>query len=608
MFSRIKTYAIALAMMAFTASVVAQAKSATVSTDVKSNTVKVQIIKTGAANAVSKTDKSQKLSYDPKAVLAQDKDMGIGIPLASLPKLGKYKKSELDMTKWQFMPEYEDEVFEWYKLPDGRYAMLYKESNKPATIYSVSMQERQKITPGREIMVLNIPGRSKAKVKNMGNFLPLELNPALMASGTIIPGEILAYMAPELLVHDSVSQDGKKLKPLPGMGQMFFDLWTSTGIYDIIQQTSANFSETWILGLGRVLMMLVALVLLYLAVFKEFEPLLLLPIGFGAILSNIPLAGISGPDGLLGMVYNVGIESGVFPLLIFMGVGAMTDFGPLIANPKTALLGGGAQLGIFTALLGALILAKCGCEFDIKDAASIGIIGGADGPTSIFLTSRLSPKLLGAVAVAAYSYMALVPIIQPPIMRIMTTKSERLIRMKQLRTVSKLEKVCFPLLITFLCAFLLPDAAPLIGMLMLGNFMKEVGVVDRLSDTAQNALINIVTIFLGLSVGSKLSADQFLSIQTLGILILGCVAFCVGTAGGIILAKILNLFSKEKMNPLIGAAGVSAVPMAARVVNKVGLEYDPQNFLLMHAMGPNVAGVIGSAVAAGVLLKALGGL
>ena len=608
MFSRIKTYAIALAMMAFTASVVAQAKSATVSTDVKSNTVKVQIIKTGAANAVSKTDKSQKLSYDPKAVLAQDKDMGIGIPLASLPKLGKYKKSELDMTKWQFMPEYEDEVFEWYKLPDGRYAMLYKESNKPATIYSVSMQERQKITPGREIMVLNIPGRSKAKVKNMGNFLPLELNPALMASGTIIPGEILAYMAPELLVHDSVSQDGKKLKPLPGMGQMFFDLWTSTGIYDIIQQTSANFSETWILGLGRVLMMLVALVLLYLAVFKEFEPLLLLPIGFGAILSNIPIAGISGPDGLLGMVYNVGIESGVFPLLIFMGVGAMTDFGPLIANPKTALLGGGAQLGIFTALIGALVLSKCGIEFDIKDAASIGIIGGADGPTSIFLTSRLSPKLLGAVAVAAYSYMALVPIIQPPIMRLMTTKSERLIRMKQLRTVSKLEKVCFPLLITFLCAFLLPDAAPLIGMLMLGNFMKEVGVVDRLSDTAQNALINIVTIFLGLSVGSKLSADQFLSIQTLGILLLGCVAFCVGTAGGILLAQILNFFSKEKMNPLIGAAGVSAVPMAARVVNKVGLEYDPQNFLLMHAMGPNVAGVIGSAVAAGVLLKALGGL
>ena len=622
MFSKIKTYAVALAALALTASAVAQtAKTVTVTTDTKTNTVKAQVIEkaeakapavkaavVNAAGKIDKTDKSNKLSYDPKAVLAKDADYGIGTPLASLPRIGKYKKGEIDMTKWHFLPEYEDEVFEWYRLPDGRCAMVYKDTNKPATIYSVSMQERQKITPGREIMVLNIPGRSKAKVKNMGNFLPLEFSPALIASGTIEPGEILAYMAPELLVHDSVSQDGKKLKPLPTIGRMFYDLWTSTGIYDIIQQTSANFSQTWILGLGRVLMMLVALVLLYLAVFKEFEPLLLLPSGFGAILSNIPLAGISGPDGLLGMVYNVGIESGVFPLLIFMGVGAMTDFGPLIANPKTALLGGGAQLGIFFALIGALVLAKCGIDFDIKDAASIGIIGGADGPTSIFLTTRLSPKLLGAVAVAAYSYMALVPIIQPPIMRAMTTKSERLIRMKQLRNVSKLEKVCFPILITFLCAFLLPDAAPLIGMLMLGNFMKEVGVVDRLSDTAQNALINIVTIFLGLSVGSKLSADQFLSVQTLGILVLGCVAFCVGTAGGILLAKILNLFSKEKMNPLIGAAGVSAVPMAARVVNKVGLEYDPQNFLLMHAMGPNVAGVIGSAVAAGVLLKALGGL
>ena len=606
MFAKLKTFALAFAAAALCVTVSAQeAKTVTVSTDKATNTVKAEVkaLKTEAKSSVdAKTDKSQKLTYDPKADLAKDADYGIGIPLANLPKIGKYKKGEIDMTKWTFLTEYEDEVFEWYRLPDGRCAMVYKDTNKPATIYSVSMQEHQKITPGREIMVLSIPGRSKAKVKNMGNFLPLEFSPALMASGTIEPGEILAYMAPELLVHDSVSQDGKKLKPLPGMGQMFYDLWTSTGIYDIISQTKANFSQTWILGLGRVLMMLVALVLLYLAVFKEFEPLLLLPIGFGAILSNIPLAGISGPDGLLGMVYNVGIESGVFPLLIFMGVGAMTDFGPLIANPKTALLGGGAQLGIFFALIGALVLAKCGIEFDIKDAASIGIIGGADGPTSIFLTSRLSPKLL-AVAVAAYSYMALVPSIQTPIMRAMTSKSERLIRMKQLRTVSKLEKVCFPLLITFLCAFLLPDAAPLIGMLMLGNFMKEVGVVDRLSDTAQNALINIVTIFLGLSVGSKLSADQFLSIQTLGILVLGCVAFCVGTAGGIILAKILNLFSKEKMNPLIGAAGVSAVPMAARVVNKVGLEYDPQNFLLMHAMGPNVAGVIGSAVAAGVFLS-----
>ena len=606
-----KKYVFSLAVLALCASAIAQEKTVVVSTDAKSNTVKANVVAKTASKKVEKASASTSqdaLSFDPKHVLAKDASNGINTPLAMLPFIGKFKKSEVDMTKWKYLTQYEDDVFEWYQLPDGRVALVYKDSNKPATVYSVSMQPKQKITPGREIMVLDIPGRSKAKVKNMGNFLPLEFSPQLFASGEIEPGEILAYLAPELLVHDSIAKDGKKLKDLPTLGQMFYGLWQSTGIYDIISQTGANFSKTWILGLGRVLMILVALVLLYLAIFKEFEPLLLLPIGFGAILSNIPLAGISGPDGLLGMVYNVGIESGVFPLLIFMGVGAMTDFGPLIANPKSALLGGAAQLGIFTALLGALLLAKVGIDFDIKDAASIGIIGGADGPTSIYLTSKLSPKLLGAVAVAAYSYMALVPIIQPPIMRMFTNKNDRLIKMKQLRHVSKIEKVCFPILITLLCAFLLPDAAPLIGMLMLGNLMKECGVVDRLSDTAQNALINIVTIFLGLSVGSKLSADQFLSIQTLGILILGCIAFCVGTAGGVIFAKIMNIFSKEKVNPLIGAAGVSAVPMAARVVNKVGLEYDPQNFLLMHAMGPNVAGVIGSAVAAGVLLKALGGL
>lgn len=301
-------------------------------------------------------------------------------------------------------------------------------------------------------------------------------------------------------------------------------------------------------------------------------------------------------------------ESGLFPLLIFMGVGAMTDFGPLIANPKTSLLGGAAQLGIFFALIGALLLSVYvpGITFTLRDAASIGIIGGADGPTAIYLTSRLSPHLLGAIAVAAYSYMALVPIIQPPIMKLCTTENERKIKMSQLRTVGKLEKICFPLLITLLCAFLLPDAAPLIGMLMFGNLMRECGVVERLNQTAQNALINIVTIFLGIAVGSKLSADQFLSIQTLGILLLGAVAFSIGTAAGVIFAKIMNLFSKEKINPLIGAAGVSAVPMAARVANKVGLEANPQNFLLMHAMGPNVAGVIGSAVAAGFLLKMFG--
>ena len=324
-------------------------------------------------------------------------------------------------------------------------------------------------------------------------------------------------------------------------------------------------------------------------------------------MANIPLAGISGPDGLQGLVYNVGIESGVFPLLIFLGVGAMTDFGPLIANPKTSLLGGAAQLGIFSALLGALLLTMAipAIGFDLKDAASIGIIGGADGPTSIYLTSKLSPKLLGAVAVAAYSYMALVPIIQPPIMKLLTTEAERKIKMKQLRNVTKLEKICFPIMITLLCAALLPDAAPLIGMLMLGNLMKECGVVERLNQTAQNALINIVTIFLGIAVGSKLEAVQFLSLQTLGILLLGVVAFGIGTAGGIWFAQIMNKFSKEKINPLLGSAGVSAVPMAARVANKVGLESDPRNYLLMHAMGPNVSGVIGSAVAAGVLLNML---
>jgi oxaloacetate decarboxylase beta subunit len=304
--------------------------------------------------------------------------------------------------------------------------------------------------------------------------------------------------------------------------------------------------------------------------------------------------------GLLDIFY-IGVKSSLYPCLIFMGVGAMTDFGPLLSNPKSLLLGAAAQLGVFVAFFGAILLGFTGPE-----GASIGIIGGADGPTSIYLTSKLSPKLLGAVAVAAYSYMALVPIIQPPIMRLLTTEAERKIRMTQTRAVSKVEKICFPILITVLCALLLPDAAPLIGFLMFGNLMRECGVVERLNQTAQNALINIVTIFLGIAVGSKLSADQFLSIQTLGILLLGAIAFSLGTAAGVIFAKIMNIFSKEKINPLIGAAGVSAVPMAARVVNKVGLETDPGNFLLMHAMGPNVAGVIGSAVAAGVLLCMLG--
>ncbi|WP_198408711.1 sodium ion-translocating decarboxylase subunit beta [Desulfotalea psychrophila] len=361
------------------------------------------------------------------------------------------------------------------------------------------------------------------------------------------------------------------------------------------------------MGIGRVLMICVGLLLIYLGIFKGFEPLLLIPIGYGAILSNIPLAGIAGPGGLLHYIYEVGIMTGVFPLIIFMGVGALTDFGPMIANPKLILLGGAAQFGIFTTLLGALFLSDMvsGINFSLRDAASIGIIGGADGPTAIFLSSKLSPRLLGSIAIAAYSYMALVPLIQPPIMRWLTTEDERQIKMVQLRHVSKIEKIILPLLVLGICVLLLPSAAPLIGMFMLGNLAKECGVIDRLSDTIKNSLMYIVTIFLGLGVGSKLSAEKFLNLETLGILALGMIAFGIGTASGLLLAKLMNKFSKTPINPLIGAAGVSAVPMAARVVNKVGLEANPQNHLLMHAMGANVSGVIGSAVAAGVLLALL---
>ena len=400
------------------------------------------------------------------------------------------------------------------------------------------------------------------------------------------------------------------------------------------------------LGAGQAVMLLVSLLLLWLAIAKKFEPLLLLPIGFGGLLSNIPEAGLAltalesllahhdpaqlaviaaklhcAPDvhaikealalalpsvqgqmeslavdmgysaGVLAIFYKVAIGSGIAPLVIFMGVGAMTDFGPLLANPRTLLLGAAAQFGIFATVLGALTLNY------------FGIIGGADGPTAIYLSGKLAPELLGAIAVAAYSYMALVPLIQPPIMKALTTDKERKIRMVQLRTVSKREKILFPAVLLLLVALLLPDAAPLLGMFCFGNLMRESGVVERLSDTVQNALINIVTIFLGLSVGAKLVADKFLQPQTLGILVLGVIAFCVGTAAGVLMAKLLNRFSKNPINPLIGSAGVSAVPMAARVSNKVGLEADGQNFLLMHAMGPNVAGVIGSAIAAGVMLK-----
>ncbi len=390
------------------------------------------------------------------------------------------------------------------------------------------------------------------------------------------------------------------------------ELWNSTGIMLFHKSAEAAFNNPELSGIdqifqahGQWIMILICLFLLWLGIKKQFEPLLLVPIAFGGLLSNIPMLpgeAIAGPDGFLGIIFEAGIHKGLFPLIIFMGVGAMTDFGPLIANPKTALLGGAAQFGIF----GALLMAYCIFGFNMPEAASIGIIGGADGPTSIYVTTKLAPHLLGPIAVAAYSYMALVPVIQPPIMKLLTTEAERKIQMTQLRDVSKREKIVFPLVVLLLCVIFLPSACPLLGALCFGNLCKECGVVERLSDTMQNALINIVTIFLGLSVGSKLSAEQFLTVQTLFILILGIVAFSLATAGGVLMAKLMNCFSKTKINPLIGSAGVSAVPMAARVSNKVGLEANPQNFLLMHAMGPNVSGVIGSAVAAGVLLALCG--
>lgn len=383
--------------------------------------------------------------------------------------------------------------------------------------------------------------------------------------------------------------------------QSFFNFLNGTGFANLDIQT--------------VIMLIIACILLYLAIVKQFEPLLLLPIAFGMLLTNLPGAGMFNPalfegghvhweefaqtGGLLDFLY-LGVKLGIYPCLIFLGVGAMIDFGPMLANPKSLLLGAAAQLGIFVTYLAAI-----GLGFTGPQAASIGIIGGADGPTAIFLTSKLAPELLGSIAVAAYSYMALVPVIQPPIMRLLTTKKERAIKMKQLRIVSKKEKIIFPIFGTAFISLLLPPAAPLVGCLLLGNLMRETGVVERLSKTVQNELMNIVTIFLGITVGATATAGSFLNVQTMEIMVIGVVAFSVGTAGGVLLAKFMNLFVKDKVNPLIGSAGVSAVPMAARVSQVVGQETDPGNFLLMHAMGPNVAGVIGSAVAAGLLLTML---
>jgi oxaloacetate decarboxylase beta subunit len=405
------------------------------------------------------------------------------------------------------------------------------------------------------------------------------------------------------------AQELKPYEPKP-FTQMIGGFLASTGINAMVNpdpnelnshgEEMSDFHKSW----GRIIMILVAFGLFYLAIAKGFEPLLLLPIGFGGLLANIPIAGIAGPEGFLGIIYEMGLANQLFPILIFMGVGAMTDFGPLLSNPKTALLGAAAQFGIFGTLVGAVALTEMGLvDFTLRQASAISIIGGADGPTSIFIASALAPELLGAIAVASYSYMAMVPIIQPPIMKALTNDDERKIKMTTRRHVSRLEKLVFPIMVLVLAILVLPDATPLIGAFMFGNFLKESGVVDRLSNTMQNELINIVTIFLGLAVGSKLASDQFLVGETLAILALGIVAFSVGTAAGVIMAKIMNLFPGEKINPLIGSAGVSAVPMAARVSNKVGMEYDKQNMLLMHAMGPNVAGVIGSAVAAGVLIS-----
>ena len=406
----------------------------------------------------------------------------------------------------------------------------------------------------------------------------------------------------------SISEKEFKSK---SVSELIKDFFKTTGIYAIVNpdknlksndgKVYSSFHQSW----GRVIMFIIIFILFYLAIAKGFEPLLLLPIAFGGFLANIPVANMTGDEGMLGIIYNMGVANEFFPLLIFMGVGAMTDFGPLLARPRTALLGAAAQFGIFGSLVAAAALSQYTDIFDftLKQCSAISIIGGADGPTSIFIASALAPELLGAIAVAAYSYMALVPVIQPPIMRALTTKDERQIVMKTTRHVHKMEKILFPIMIIVLIALFLPDASPLMGAFAFGNFAKESGVVDRLSDTMQNSLINIVTIFLGLAVGAKLEADKFLVPETLGIMIIGLAAFAVGTAAGVLMGKLMNKMSKEPINPLIGAAGVSAVPMAARVVSKVGSEERPGNILLMHAMGPNVAGVIGSAVAAGVLLS-----
>ena len=428
--------------------------------------------------------------------------------------------------------------------------------------------------------------------------------------------------------HGQTIVKGSENIPKITIKEFFTNIGKNTGIYKLIHTETAEekaaleaqeaavkaaesidpFAGKTVPGWKSFVMMAIGFLIVYLAVAKGFEPLLLIPIGFGTILVNIPGAGMGdAPHGMLHIIYSAGVGNEFFPMLIFMGIGAMTDFGPLIANPKMALLGGAAQLGVFATLFGVALLNFIpGIDYTMKQASAIAIIGGADGPTSIYVSGKLAPEMMAVIAVAAYSYMALVPMIQPPIMKALTTKKERLIKMKQLRPVSKTEKILFPLVLLVITALLLPPAAPLIGMLAFGNFVKQCGVVERLSKTMENELMNIVSILLSLGVGSQMTPEKIMNPNSLGIILLGLVAFCVATAGGLLMAKFMNLFLKDKINPLIGSAGVSAVPMAARVANKVGMSEDPTNFLLMHAMGPNVSGVIGTAIAAGVFIATYG--
>ena len=423
---------------------------------------------------------------------------------------------------------------------------------------------------------------------------------------------------------------GSENVPNISVNAFLMNIWKNTGIYKIIHTPTAAevaaekaekaaelkaeaadpFADTIVPGWQKLFMIAIGFLIVYLAVGKGFEPLLLIPIGFGTILVNIPGAGMGeAPHGMLHIIYSAGVGNEFFPMLIFMGIGAMTDFGPLIANPKMALLGGAAQFGVFFTLFGVALMNMIpgiNVDYNMMEASAIAIIGGADGPTSIYVSGKLAPHMMAVIAVAAYSYMALVPMIQPPIMKALTTEKERKIKMEQQRPVSKTEKVLFPMMLLIITILLLPPAAPLIGMLAFGNFVKQCGVVERLSKTMENELMNIVSILLSLGVGSQMTPEKIINSKSIGIIILGLVAFCVATAGGLVMAKIMNLFLKKKINPLIGSAGVSAVPMAARVSNKVGLEYDPSNFILMHAMGPNVSGVIGTAIAAGVFIATYG--